>query len=69
MTATVLTFTRDWQGPAREIDTWDDPEPDIGKTYPIGPALVAVSAFLGCAVMFAAGVWSAVMLARAMGWI
>jgi hypothetical protein len=22
MTATVLTFTRGWQGPARERDTW-----------------------------------------------
>jgi hypothetical protein len=77
MTATVITFTRDWQGSAREIDTWDDqrivsghyPEPDVGATWPIGPALVVVSAFLGCAAMFAAGVWSAVMLARAWGWI
>jgi hypothetical protein len=77
MTATVITFTRDWQGPAREIDTWVDqrivsgryPEPDVGKTYPIGPALVATAAFLGCATMFAAGVWSAILLAQAIGWI
>jgi hypothetical protein len=32
MTATVLTFTRDWQGPARERDTWiDDMLPEIER--------------------------------------